>query len=104
MQQMGPGRTAPTVAGLLASSMVSPALDAALLRWNFVVAAMLELPYVASCKIGTETLNNLPVLEMNNHTIKVRLPDGNVIKRSFRKHNPQITFLSPDLKPEGSIR
>lgn len=31
-------------------------------------------------------VRNALVLQCNHHTVNVRLPDGNIIKRHFRKH------------------
>jgi hypothetical protein len=62
---------------------------------------MIELPFFARCTIGSETFNKLPILEMNDYTVKVRLPNGDIVKRSFRKHDVEITYVSPDLEGKG---
>jgi len=56
---------------------------------------MLELPYYANCKIAGEDHFKLPIVKMNPHSVLVKLPDGEVIKRSFRKHNIEVVYVSP---------
>ena len=64
---------------------------------------MLELPYIASCSVGGKSFNKLPVLEMNDYTVKLRLPNGDIVKRHLRKHKVEITYLSPDLNMKGIV-
>lgn len=51
------------------------------------------LPYVASCRIDGKLKHNLDLVKMNALTALVRLPDGNVVKRSFRKHGLELTYI-----------
>jgi len=51
------------------------------------------LPYIASCRISGERQYNLDLVKLNALTALVRLPDGNVVKRSFRKHGLELTYI-----------
>jgi len=62
---------------------------------------MIELPFFARCTISGAVYDQLPVVSMNMYTAKVRLPNGDVVKRSFRKHDIDLTYVSPSMDNEG---
>ena len=52
---------------------------------------MLIKPYVADVKFKNgNAYENLEVVDINNRSVWVRLPDGKIIKRSIWKHNVRI--------------
>ena len=52
------------------------------------------LPYRADCNFTNGREHNLEVLKMNHYTLLVRHPGGSPVKRSFRKHDVQLTFMN----------
>lgn len=53
-------------------------------------------PYVADVKLKDgKTYENCEVVDLNNRTVWVRLPDGRVIKRNRFRHQVVIKYVSP---------
>jgi hypothetical protein len=53
----------------------------------------LALPFVADCTIAGKRYNNLEVVKMNENSVHVRLPNGDIVKRNFRKHSIDVKFV-----------
>lgn len=53
----------------------------------------LLLPYVAECYIDGKKMKNLEVVHFNDKTALVRLPNGDLVKRSYKKHGLEITYI-----------
>jgi hypothetical protein len=56
----------------------------------------LLLPYLASCTIAGEHYTDLEVTDLTKHTCKVKLPNGDIVKRHIEKHNVKIVFVRPE--------
>jgi hypothetical protein len=53
----------------------------------------LILPYVASCIIAGEKYDNLEVVEMTGLHCKVRLPNGDIVKRNYKRHKVELAYI-----------
>jgi len=51
------------------------------------------LPYLASFRLSGERAHNAEIVKLNTHTALVRLPDGQVVKRSYKKHGLELTYI-----------
>ena len=60
-------------------------------------STMLELPYCASCRIANKDYTNLPVIKMNDHSVHVVMPNGDIVKRNIVRHNVTILFVSTEI-------
>lgn len=52
-------------------------------------------PYVADCRIGKEQYENLEVVDLNNKSVWLRLPSGELVKRHVIKHKVSLKYITP---------
>ena len=52
-------------------------------------------PYVADCRIGKEQYENLEVVDLNNKSVWLRLPNGDLVKRHVLKHKVTLKYITP---------
>ena len=52
-------------------------------------------PYVADCRIGKQSYENLEVVDLNNKTVWLRMPNGDLVKRHVIKHHVTLKYISP---------
>ncbi len=52
-------------------------------------------PYVADCRIGNENYENLEVVDLNNKSVWLRLPNGELVKRHVIRHRVDIKYITP---------
>jgi len=52
-------------------------------------------PYVADCRIGNKQYENLEVVDLNNKTVWLRLPNGGLVKRHVIKHKVDLKYITP---------
>jgi hypothetical protein len=61
-------------------------------------------PYVADVVLKNgKKYNNCEVVDMNDRTVWVRLPDGRLIKRNKFRHQVDIKYISPMIGVDSGL-